>query len=95
MTKTLLVMKEAVGQSLSDFANQLSQCLSDLGCDVLRLWHTYRAHRDRRAAKAQLKALDDHMLKDIGLDRSEIESVLLDTSRERSRGTRPSMAVCF
>jgi len=40
-------------------------------------------------------ALDDHMLKDIGLDRSEIDSVLLDTSRERSRGTRPSMAVCF
>lgn len=95
MTNTLLVMKEAVGQSLSDFANHLSQCLSDLGCDVLRLWHAYRSRRERRAAKAQLMALDDHMLKDIGLDRSEIDSVLLDTSRERSRGTRPSMAVCF
>lgn len=95
LTNTLVAMKEAVGQSLSDIANQLSQCLSHLGCDMLRLRHAYRAHRGRRAAKAQLMALDDHMLKDIGLDRSEIDFVLLDTSQKRRRVTRPSMAVYF
>jgi uncharacterized protein YjiS (DUF1127 family) len=87
-TNTLLLMKEAVGQSLNDIPNYLSQCPSDLGCSVLQVWHAYRSYRERSATGAQLMALDDDMLKNIGLDRSEIDSVLLDTSRERRRGTR-------
>jgi uncharacterized protein YjiS (DUF1127 family) len=95
MNNTLFVKSEAASPPLKDIPNQLSQCASDLGRGVLRLWHAYRAHREHRAAKAQLMALDDHMLKDIGLDRSEIDSVLLDTSQDRRRSTRPSMAVYF
>ena len=95
MTNTLFVMKEAVGQSLRDMPVHFRQRLNNQGRGVLQLWHAYRAHRERRAAKAQLMALDDHMLKDIGLFRSEIDSVLLDTSPARSRRTRPSVVVYF
>jgi uncharacterized protein YjiS (DUF1127 family) len=39
-----------------------------------------------RKAQAELNALDDRMLRDIGLDRSEIGSVLRDRGQERRRG---------
>lgn len=45
----------------------------------------YRAHR---AAHAQLNALNDRMLKDIGLTRSEIDSALLNRGFERRNGTQ-------
>ena len=48
-----------------------------------RVWLSYRANRAFRAAQAELMALDNHALKDIGLDRSEIESALSDHTGER------------
>jgi uncharacterized protein YjiS (DUF1127 family) len=42
-----------------------------------------------RRAKAELLKLDCRALKDIGLDRSEIESVLTDYGHERRNGVRP------
>jgi uncharacterized protein YjiS (DUF1127 family) len=57
----------------------------------MRQWLSFR--RQFRGAKAELMALDDHTLKDIGLDRSEIESVLTDRNRERrKRGWLPLAA---
>ena len=41
-----------------------------------------------RRAKAELMALDYRSLKDIGLDRSEIELVLTDYAYERRNGVR-------
>jgi uncharacterized protein YjiS (DUF1127 family) len=46
------------------------------------------ANRALRKAEAELMALDDRMLKDIGLDRSEIGSVLMDHVQERRSGAR-------
>ena len=46
------------------------------------------ANRALRKAKAELLALDDRMLKDIGFDRSEIGSVLMDQAPERRNGAR-------
>lgn len=47
----------------------------------------YRGWRERRAAAAGLGALDDHLLRDIGIDRSEIMSLshcgATDTTRRR------------
>ena len=50
------------------------------------MWKTIlalRAHRNFRRAHAELMALDDGALKDIGLHRCEIDSVLTDKFKER------------
>lgn len=49
---------------------------------------TYRKSWQRRAAAATLQSLDDHLLKDIGLDRSEIMSVVYGLETDTTRRGR-------
>jgi uncharacterized protein YjiS (DUF1127 family) len=57
--------------------------------DVPRKWlASYHRFRAFNSACAELKALDDRMLRDIGLDRSEITSALLDAGGERHPRSR-------
>ena len=48
---------------------------------------TFNNYRALQARKAELMALDEQTLKDIGLDRSEIQSALVNRGHERRNGT--------
>lgn len=48
----------------------------------------YIRYRSFRMAEKELRALDDRMLNDIGIDRSEITSALIDAANERRNGWR-------
>lgn len=47
-----------------------------IGGGIARLWSYVRTNLKRRAAMAELGALDDRMLADIGLSRSEIRAAV-------------------
>jgi uncharacterized protein YjiS (DUF1127 family) len=49
------------------------------------LWHAYWRRKARRATLMLLRSLDDRALHDIGIDRSEIESVVHHRSGDRLR----------
>jgi uncharacterized protein YjiS (DUF1127 family) len=48
----------------------------------------YIRYRSFRMAEKELLALDDRMLSDIGIDRSEITSTLINAGNERRNGWR-------
>ena len=80
--------------------------LRSLETGVSRLVEGFRAGRRRRAAIRELSALSDHTLKDIGLHRGEIRSVVHEMTRvaaatradapaERKQARRPALADTF
>lgn len=54
---------------------------------VAKQWQCFREWRQRRVTIAQLLALDDAVLKDIGLHRSQIDSLVFNDGR-RVQGRR-------
>ena len=49
---------------------------------------SYRRSMERRASVSALRGLDDRLLKDIGIDRSEITSVVCGRDVDRDRRDR-------
>ena len=56
-----------------------------VGWFLRRCWNAFQARRERARARAVLYGMDDRMLKDLGLTRSEIGSALTDATGERIR----------
>ena len=81
--------QDARGQAFRDLAAGVlsrSQAAARGALDAVRKrWRAYRLWRERRAAIRALGALDDRMLKDIGLGRSEIASAICDPERLAAR----------
>ncbi len=73
---------------VADIAGGVS--LPALGSRVLRLGQALSIWRRRRAAVRELSALSDHTLKDIGLHRSEIRSVVHELTRAAAPAQRPT-----
>lgn len=57
-------------------ANAHGSGLHRLGAAVARAWNGYWDYRANRAAIAMLQSMDGQALHDIGINRSEIESVV-------------------
>ncbi len=53
---------------------------------VAQIFYDLVRLRSFRKAERELNALDDRMLRDIGLDRSEIKSALMNARNERVNG---------
>jgi uncharacterized protein YjiS (DUF1127 family) len=52
-------------------------------------WRAHLRRRFHRQAVASLEALDDRMLADLGIDRSEIRSIARGRDRDPTRISRP------
>jgi uncharacterized protein YjiS (DUF1127 family) len=57
----------------------------------LALWREFRRWRRNQDDIAALQALDARMLKDIGISRSEITSVVTGRERDASRRRSPAL----
>ena len=55
-----------------------------IGSLLRRTWRNLRRWHDYRVAEAHLRSLDDFTLKDIGIHRSEIRSVIYGRERDGS-----------
>lgn len=62
--------------TLTGVASSVASYVTQVVADVVR-------YRSFRAAEKELHALDDRMLKDIGIDRSEIRSALSSAVQQR------------
>jgi uncharacterized protein YjiS (DUF1127 family) len=67
-------------RKISDPTAQAARLASNrhaaIGATLAELWCNLRRWREKRRAALLLRELDDHTLRDIGIHRCEIESVL-------------------
>ena len=73
----------------SSHGSELRHPTRDLKQVVKDAWQQYWARRAQRTSTFILRSLDDRTLADIGIARSEIESVIHDTSGQRLRAYDP------
>jgi uncharacterized protein YjiS (DUF1127 family) len=79
----------ARAQALRDLAGAVLRLVQTLATAVAaaagKWWRAYALRRERNAAVRELHALDDRALKDIGINRSEIEWVVKGQDDTRLR----------
>jgi len=69
----------------ADAGRRLSRLAGGAGSLIARLWRGYWDWRVKRTTVLLLHSLNRRTLRDIGIDRSEIESVVCDAGRDRRR----------
>ena len=73
-------------QQISVSAYRAINATEALGNAVRRFFEARRQRREIRVSITALSALNDRTLKDIGIDRSEIRSVVEETQRAQAAG---------
>src|SRR6266568_4457751 len=68
----LRLLQAAAGGAVASIRTVATAAAATAG----KWWRAYALRRERNAAVHELRALDDHTLKDIGINRSEIEWVV-------------------
>lgn len=74
--------------SLSDLSLQQPDTVPTATEALRKMLAAFRKWRQRRKAIADLHALSDRSLADIGIERSEIKSIVVSGSRDVSRHPR-------
>jgi uncharacterized protein YjiS (DUF1127 family) len=62
---------------------------------IERLLHCYSKRRKKRRALAELKSVDSRTLKDMGIDRSEVTSLVYGNPDGRRRGCAENIAAPY
>ena len=76
-------------ENVSRQSNRLTEAdRLSIGTLLGRAWRRLRRWHNNRVAEAHLMSLDDATLKDIGIHRSEIRSVVYGMERDRSHDQR-------
>jgi uncharacterized protein YjiS (DUF1127 family) len=77
------------GRGTGSLAGTLSALGQDLAARARGLWQSYWDYQARRATVLMLEALDDRLLKDIGLRRSEIRPAVFGRDPAHARPYDP------
>jgi uncharacterized protein YjiS (DUF1127 family) len=90
--------EDRMGQSQPHRLLERQDSLDSFGHKLIaatrRVWARYWMRRAARATAGILHTLDDRALKDIGLDRSEIESVACECRTRSSRAPERRACLC-
>ena len=86
-----LTVLRAVGRAAATTLRVLAERVTGL---LGNWWRAYAKRRERRAAVYELHGLDDRSLRDIGINRSEIESVVYGQDATRLRDATIAAAHC-
>jgi len=77
------------GRGSGSLGRALSEAGQNLAARAQGLWQAYWEYQARRATVLMLEALDDRVLKDIGLGRSEIRPAVFGGEAARARPYDP------
>jgi uncharacterized protein YjiS (DUF1127 family) len=73
-------------KEITSTADQVRSTFSSgLGEKIAGFWQAYMEHRAKRATVRILQSLDARTLKDIGVSRGEINSLVYGDGRDRAR----------
>jgi uncharacterized protein YjiS (DUF1127 family) len=76
------------GAAEGKLPTSITSAVSAVAGVAMKVVAGYIRYRSFRMAEKELYALDDRMLNDIGIDRSEITSTLVNAANERRNGWR-------
>ncbi len=91
-TERAAFISALVGRMFKSLAKRFAASIAGTAAKLTRWRADYAVMRTNRAAVTRLMALDDGMLRDIGVRRSEIESIVHLRGRDETRRQRERRA---